>query len=187
MDQRIRFTRIRNCRISQITSAHERGVSRSSRYAGRDAVDAGCVGAISNRRAGQLRERIASRDTTGAACVRQNRVVLAPAAGAKSWGNVSGPTGRSHQRSPRRRWQESSSHRGDRDISRSNHCAGKAGRNQPGRRGDVPGLEPGGHLRHRLERRARRHIQRQPERRLPGGVHVPPDGRPRAVVHQPEA
>jgi hypothetical protein len=59
--------------------------------------------------------------------VRQNRVVLAPEAGAKSCGGVAGSTGQAHQRSARRRWQQSASHRGERDISRSNHCAGKAG------------------------------------------------------------
>jgi hypothetical protein len=78
------------------------------------------------RRAGHsVSERIAQ--STGAVSVRQNRVVLAPAAGVKSCGDALRPTGRSHQRSARQRGQQSSSPRGDRDISRSNHCAGKAG------------------------------------------------------------
>jgi hypothetical protein len=38
--------------VDMFRPAHERGVSRSSRHAGRDAVDAGGVGAKSNRRAG---------------------------------------------------------------------------------------------------------------------------------------
>ena len=50
-----------------------------------------------------------------------------PEAGAKPCGDALFPTGRAHQRSARRRWQQSSSHRGDRDISRRPTAQGRPG------------------------------------------------------------
>lgn len=78
------------------------------------------------RRAGQTVSGRVAR-TTGAFRVRPNRVVLAPEAGVKPCGGAANRPVPLCQQSARRRWQQSSSHRGDRDISRSNHCAGKAG------------------------------------------------------------
>ena len=75
---------------------------------------------------GSLRERSQSRNRP-ALSAYANCVVLAPAAGVKPCGGAFRPTGRSRQQSARRRGQQSSSPRGDHDISRSNHCAGKAG------------------------------------------------------------
>ncbi|MGX1322950.1 hypothetical protein AB7M17_006403 [Bradyrhizobium sp. USDA 377] len=103
-----------------------RGVSRSSRHAGGDVVDAGGVGARAVCRAGHsVSEHYAH--TTGAACVRQNRVVLAPGVCAPRLavmcparpGGASAirkATGAIVHRSPGRARHKS-----------SNHCAGKAG------------------------------------------------------------
>jgi hypothetical protein len=60
----------------------QRGVSRSSRHAGRTAVDAGFIGAKVDAGRETVSEHVAH--TTGEVCVRPNRVVLAPEAGAKS-------------------------------------------------------------------------------------------------------
>jgi hypothetical protein len=77
--------------------SRKRGVSRSSRNAGWDVVDA----RASARKviAGRVsRERWSARKTNGAICVRQNRVVPTPVAGAKLSVAKSIPTGTiSHQ------------------------------------------------------------------------------------------
>ena len=68
----------------RIASRHERGM----RCGGR-----GGVGAMRVRRAVSHRERTTARWTKGARCVRQNRVVLTPVAGAKISGGEVSPTG----------------------------------------------------------------------------------------------
>ena len=71
------FTEIRKRRMCRRNPAHGRGaVSRSSRHAGRAAVDADCIGA--KRFAGRATVSEAVAHTTGAISVRQNRVGLAP-------------------------------------------------------------------------------------------------------------
>jgi hypothetical protein len=70
------FTEIRNWRIFRSLRPKEEGRIAIVTNAGRAAVDASQTGAkvVAGRRA--VSERVAH--TTGAACVRQNRVVLAP-------------------------------------------------------------------------------------------------------------
>jgi hypothetical protein len=48
-----RFTEVRKWRIDAASRPNERGVSRSSQYAGRNAVDAGSIGAITQSQGGK--------------------------------------------------------------------------------------------------------------------------------------
>ena len=88
-------------------------------------MDAGGVGAKGSRRAA-VSEGLARNDH--AARARQNRAVLAPAAGVKSCGGAAGPTG---PVSPAIRKATVATELGSPGRTRhkpSNHCAGKAGR-----------------------------------------------------------
>jgi hypothetical protein len=70
--------------IPALSRLDKRGGSRVVTNARRDAVDATASARKGKRRADLLiRERFAARRTNGATRVRQNRVVLAPVAGAK--------------------------------------------------------------------------------------------------------
>jgi hypothetical protein len=78
------FSQTQITTISIPVPAHMRGVSRSSRTLGRDAVDAAASGVRWDRRAGLITcERSPARGRT-ALCGRRSRVVLAPVAGVKS-------------------------------------------------------------------------------------------------------
>ena len=126
--KRIRFTRIRNWRTCRRVPARQRGVSRSSRHADRNAVDAGGVGAKAGRRAASRRER-----RPRAKRPRCSRTAKSRGPGARHWRQVL-------------RWCERPNRVRDASAIRkatvatefvspgrarhkpSNHCAGKAGR-----------------------------------------------------------
>ncbi len=101
---------------------------QSSPNARRGAVDAGGVGANRQSQGGSHRERwqFARNDHADPAYGKiawSWRPKLAPSPAVVR----SAQPGQPHQRSAGRRWQQSSSHRGDRGISRQTIRAGKAG------------------------------------------------------------
>ena len=111
----------------RITPAHERGGSRSSRNAGRDAVDAGGVGARRNRRAGRTVSD-GHRADERRRRVRQKRVVLAVVATVKLSRRCVSPTGSGCIVNPPGDGGKTNSSPGRACHKPSNHCAGKAGR-----------------------------------------------------------
>jgi hypothetical protein len=107
------------------SGSRKRGVSRSSRHAGRTAVDAGGVGAKVIAGRATVSERVAH--TTGAVSVRQNRVVLAPAAGVKFCGDASAQPGATVSAIRKATGATELVSPGRARHKPSNHCAGKAG------------------------------------------------------------
>ena len=111
----------------RITLAHERGGSRSSRNAGRDAVDAGGVGARRNRRAGRTVSD-GHRADERRRRVRQKRVVLAVVATVKLSRRCIDPTGIDASSIRGATEARTNSSPGRARHKPSDHCAGKAGR-----------------------------------------------------------
>jgi hypothetical protein len=96
---------------------HHRGVSRSSRTRGADAVDAAAFCARRDRRAGYPVSGQQRADERRC-CVRRSRVVLTPRRWRQVRGCYVGPTGLRHNVSPRTTVANKPGHRGEREGNR---------------------------------------------------------------------
>jgi hypothetical protein len=105
----------------------ERGVSRSSRTLGRDAVDAATSCARGDRRAGDEPVSGPQRADERRCCVRRSRVVLTPRRWRQVRGCCVGPTGRGHNVGSRATVAKEPGHRGELEISRKTIACGNAG------------------------------------------------------------
>jgi hypothetical protein len=106
---------------------HTRGVSRSSRNAGWNAVDAAAFCAQRDRRAGD--EPVSDRQHADerCCCVRRSRVVLTPRRWRQVCGCSVGPTGRGQNLAPQATVAKEPGHRGELEISRKTIACGNAG------------------------------------------------------------
>jgi hypothetical protein len=97
---------------------HHRGVSRSSRTRGADAVDAAAFCAQRDRRAGD--EPVSDRQHADErrCCVRRSRVVLTPRRWRQVGGCYVGPTGLRHNVSPLMTVAKEPGHRGELEVNR---------------------------------------------------------------------
>jgi hypothetical protein len=106
---------------------HQRGVSRSSRTRGADAVDAAASCAQRDRRAGD--EPVSDRQHADerCCCVRRSRVVLTPRRWRQVCGCSVGPTGLGQNLAPQATVAKEPGHRGEHEISRKTIACGNAG------------------------------------------------------------
>ena len=108
----------RNIFMDSAVPPKQRGVSRSSRTLGRDAVDAAASCARGDRRAGDEPVSGQQHADERRCSVRRSRVVLTPRRWRQVCGCCVGPTGRGHNVSQQATVAKEPGHRGEREGTR---------------------------------------------------------------------